>query len=448
MSNEQTAENRCTIMSYIFISYVREDWETAQKFASALETQGYNVWWDRSIPAGRVFVDIIEAAIDAAACVLVLWSNHSVNSDWVKTEAGEGANRGILVPVKIEVIKPPLRFRQYHSAEMITWQGDTAHPSFQKLLQSINRHVKPDLNRDIVYNPQEKKQRLELQNKLNHHVDKFEGQPLKNPLLSLELIDVTNRIHFVVGIGLVVLLSLGLILVDLRSKTHSITSGSEIIDAVIIKSLNKKKLAENDIENLTYMDLSNTKITYKDLQCLKLFSRLELLDLSNTGITDEDLRHLKQLNSLIILDLSKTEITDAGLLHLNSFSNLQTIDFNETNISDEASNWFKQTHPGLEIVRIVVINDDLISVRTLDLSMTKSNGVGLQYPKPGIIFVYTKGMTTVSASPSKLQLKRKPIVTQEYIVSYTGRDILDIFHQHRSKILHFSNQPPHRIADG
>lgn len=72
-------------MSDIFISYAREDRDTAERFAIALKGQGFSVWWDRVIPAGRVFEEVIEEAIGSSNCVVVLWSNHSIKSNWVKT---------------------------------------------------------------------------------------------------------------------------------------------------------------------------------------------------------------------------------------------------------------------------------------------------------------------------------------------------------------------------
>jgi hypothetical protein len=33
-------------MTDVFISYAREDRETAAKLAKVLEDQGYSVWWD------------------------------------------------------------------------------------------------------------------------------------------------------------------------------------------------------------------------------------------------------------------------------------------------------------------------------------------------------------------------------------------------------------------
>lgn len=125
-------------MSDIFISYAQEDREKARVMAHALTAQGWDVWWDRSIPAGKMFDEVIEEAIDAANCIIVLWSKRSVASQWVKTEAGEGMQRKILVPILIEKdVKIPLPFRRVQAADLTRWQGADTNPTFQDLVRDI-----------------------------------------------------------------------------------------------------------------------------------------------------------------------------------------------------------------------------------------------------------------------------------------------------------------------
>jgi formylglycine-generating enzyme required for sulfatase activity len=127
----------------IFISYTRSDRERAKIFAEALEKQGYSVWWDRKIPIGRMFDEVIEEKLAAAKCVVVLWSRESIKSKWVKTEATDGDSRGILVPVLIEDVKPPLAFRLIEAAKLIDWKGDLADPDFELLLESVSGFLGP-----------------------------------------------------------------------------------------------------------------------------------------------------------------------------------------------------------------------------------------------------------------------------------------------------------------
>ena len=124
-------------MSEIFLSYKSEDHENAQKIAEAIEKRGYTVWWDRIIPPGRTSFEVIEEEIDESKCVVVLWSEKSIKSKWVITEANEGDKRGILVPVLIEDVTPPLAFRMIEAAKLMDWDGTSLHHEFDLLIQSI-----------------------------------------------------------------------------------------------------------------------------------------------------------------------------------------------------------------------------------------------------------------------------------------------------------------------
>jgi len=101
-----------TTMADVFVSYSSEDRPAAQAIAQALSGRGRSVWWDRSIRAGEDFFDVIEHQLDAAKCVVVLWSHASVSSRWVRAEATEALEKGKLIPLLISDCQPPLFFRQ------------------------------------------------------------------------------------------------------------------------------------------------------------------------------------------------------------------------------------------------------------------------------------------------------------------------------------------------
>lgn len=124
-------------MSDVFLSYASEDRERAGQLANALGQQGWSVWWDRKIIAGQAFDQAIERELDAARAVVVLWSAHSIASEWVKNEAAVAAERGVLVPALIDSVKLPLEFRRKQTADLVGWQGDGAHPGFQGLCQGV-----------------------------------------------------------------------------------------------------------------------------------------------------------------------------------------------------------------------------------------------------------------------------------------------------------------------
>ena len=128
-------------MSDLFVSYASADRDRARASAQALTEHGWSVWWDRTIPPGKQFDEVIEEALDAARCVVVLWSKASVASTWVKTEAAEAMRRKILVPVLIEDVKIPLEFRRLQAADLSRWNGERAHEELQKFFASIETNV-------------------------------------------------------------------------------------------------------------------------------------------------------------------------------------------------------------------------------------------------------------------------------------------------------------------
>lgn len=113
-------------MSSIFLSYASRDRERVEPLVRALEEAGLSVWWDRQIETGTEFDRTIEAQLDAAQAVVVVWSRSSVESDWVRTEAEEARQRGILVPVRIDDVTPPLAFRRTQTADLLRWPSDSA----------------------------------------------------------------------------------------------------------------------------------------------------------------------------------------------------------------------------------------------------------------------------------------------------------------------------------
>lgn len=129
-------------MPDVFLSYASADRERARVLAEALGRRGYDVWWDRTIPPGRVFDEVIQEALQAARCIVVLWSGQSVRSNWVKTEAGEGAAQGKLVPALIEAVAPPIEFKRIQAANLAGWSGDEDNAEFRTLIAAIEDRLR------------------------------------------------------------------------------------------------------------------------------------------------------------------------------------------------------------------------------------------------------------------------------------------------------------------
>jgi hypothetical protein len=88
-------------MADIFISYGTADRAQVAKLAAYLETEGWSVWWDRSLTAGDDYRDEIMKHLALARAVIVVWSKTSAASSWVRSEAGRAQTAGKYIPVKV-----------------------------------------------------------------------------------------------------------------------------------------------------------------------------------------------------------------------------------------------------------------------------------------------------------------------------------------------------------
>jgi hypothetical protein len=130
-------------VSDIFISYASEDRARVAPLAAALSGQGWSIWWDRSISAGRNFDEVIETELGAARVVIVAWSRESVQSRWVRAEAQEGLDHNKLIPVFLDEVSPPLIFRCIQAISLVAWDGKETAQDFRKLVADIGKRLGP-----------------------------------------------------------------------------------------------------------------------------------------------------------------------------------------------------------------------------------------------------------------------------------------------------------------
>lgn len=117
----------------VFLSYGRPDRARVEQLALALTARGHLVWWDRQIAGGSAFAQEIERELTSADRVIVAWSVHSVTSDWVRDEASDARDRGVLLPVLLDGTPAPLGFRQYQAIDLSGWDGSADGPGMDAL---------------------------------------------------------------------------------------------------------------------------------------------------------------------------------------------------------------------------------------------------------------------------------------------------------------------------
>lgn len=133
-------------MSDIFISYKKEDAGRVVRIVEALRAEGFSVWWDHGITPGAQWDQTIQQQLDMAKAVVAVWSSLSRDAPWVKEESAVGKNRGILVPVRIDDVEPPLGFGLIQAVDLISWTGDVKDPRwthFTQALKAVLSGVKP-----------------------------------------------------------------------------------------------------------------------------------------------------------------------------------------------------------------------------------------------------------------------------------------------------------------
>jgi adenylate cyclase len=128
-------------MADVFVSYARADRARVAPLVAAIVAKGWTVWWDPEITPGQEFDDQIDAEIDAAKAVMVVWTPTSVTSRWVRGEAREAADRGILVPVRFEKARLPMDVRAIHTTDLDDWAENPASPPAQEFLHALGAMI-------------------------------------------------------------------------------------------------------------------------------------------------------------------------------------------------------------------------------------------------------------------------------------------------------------------
>jgi TolB-like protein len=130
-------------MADVFVSYKAEDRRRVKPLVETLQAEGFSVWWDEQIGGGAAWRQAIEAELNAAKCVIVIWSNRSAGPEgtFVQDEATRAQQRHVYVPVLIDKVHLPLGFGETQALALNGWRGDRADARYQAVLAAVGRHV-------------------------------------------------------------------------------------------------------------------------------------------------------------------------------------------------------------------------------------------------------------------------------------------------------------------
>ena len=125
----------------VFISYKREERARCERIHEKLKALDLDVWFDVRLTAGKSFDREIEAAVKGAKAVVVLWSPASVESEWVREEAGVGKSRDVLAAIRITPCDLPFGFGTTHVEDIHEAEFADDHPAWLKILDRIGELV-------------------------------------------------------------------------------------------------------------------------------------------------------------------------------------------------------------------------------------------------------------------------------------------------------------------
>ncbi len=124
-------------VSDVFLSYAPDDRVAARTLAGVLEGRGLSVAWDWDQYEGDAAADATERELDAARCVVVLWSTAAQAAGWVEPEALAGLRGPGLVQARLDGAKIPRRLRRAVTVDLTRWDGSRVAPEIEQLADAV-----------------------------------------------------------------------------------------------------------------------------------------------------------------------------------------------------------------------------------------------------------------------------------------------------------------------
>src|SRR5713101_5445165 len=145
---------------FLFVSHVSEDRVAALEIVGELERRGVPCWIaPRNVQPGHPFDDEIVAALDRCRAMLLIFSEHCNESEYIRREVTvAGENRKLIIPFRIEDV-PPRRGLRVRLSDLHWIDGFAAR---ERAIDELAEHLLSQVtgNGDSEQETKDEKRRL------------------------------------------------------------------------------------------------------------------------------------------------------------------------------------------------------------------------------------------------------------------------------------------------
>ena len=125
----------------VFVSYARNDRARVEPLLACLRQLAITYWIDDYLTPGEPFDRRIDLQVSICRAHVIAWSSLAVASDWVRSEAEKGRQRGTLIPILLERCDIPMPFGQIHATDLSRWSGQQSDPAWRGIVDALARKL-------------------------------------------------------------------------------------------------------------------------------------------------------------------------------------------------------------------------------------------------------------------------------------------------------------------
>lgn len=129
-------------MSDIFLNYVRDDADKADKLRDAFRQQGWTVFWlNVYLPHKGADAEIVDKELEGAKVNVTLWSWRAAHRSTAVRKTLEHMSSAPHVLVRLDTRQPSSTFASVRVFDLSDWDGAASHAGLQKLLSHLRELI-------------------------------------------------------------------------------------------------------------------------------------------------------------------------------------------------------------------------------------------------------------------------------------------------------------------